>query len=237
METTANNDREPTNSTASQNQRDLNDTKTEDNSSLITKETQNLMQPVTDKETTNTPNYLISRSTTSLARCTSMLRLRQNSSGSGSNKTTSIDPALSSKLRRLNIFCTIRQRRVPRALRSISTTFRTQLNALRPSSGDPDELAARNCLLDLDDYLESISRGCASADEDELPIGAFSKRISQNDVIGGKQRTDEELVESSRSVVRRHSFREAMANSVPTVSGGASTLSKANIHDITFNCI
>lgn len=81
---------------------------------------------------------------------------------------------------------------------------------LRPTSADADELAARECLLDLDDFLESLSRSCLVADQDEEDA---------ND--DEEQRKHEEAgCTPPRSMGRRNSFREAMENAVPTSSLG-----------------
>lgn len=180
-------------------------------SDICTKETNHLLQNSFTKTGQRGAKHFISRSTTSLVRCASLMRPRQLTT----NSTNNLDTSASSKLRRLNIFCTIRHRRVPRAIKNISTTFRKQLNVLRPDSADSDELAARDCLLDLDDYLENISKECVSADEDAQQLGPGQGRSIE--ALTQRQRIeDDEFV--PRSMVRRQSFREAMENAMTTAN-------------------
>lgn len=183
---------------------------------IPTKETHQLLhQNELEKTRPGGAKHFISKSTSSLVRGSSLMRPRQlitTTSTNGTNlDTTTSSSAASSKLRRLNIFCTIRRRRVPRAIRNISSTFRRQLSVLRPSTSVmiADELAARDCLLDLDDYLESISKECVSADDVEADDDEL-KDASQHEVI---ERIDNDEF-APRSRVRRHSFREAMENAM-----------------------
>lgn len=182
--------------------------------SCTTKETQQLLHhQSTTKSRARGAKNLISKSTSSLARCTSLMRPRQLTNTSS---TLLESVTTSSKLRRLNIFCTIRHRRVPRAVRNISNTFRKQLNVLRPSSSDLDELAAHDCLLDLDDYLESISKEYI-ADESKNAPNENPPISKTSDDRRGDQRTSN-VEHTHRSMVRRHSFREAMENDITSTN-------------------
>lgn len=186
------------------------------------KETNQLLHHKLSKVGPRGSKYITSRSTSSLVRCTSSMRTRPIT-----HTDLDASTSASSKLRRrLNIFCTIRHRRVPRAIRHISATFRNQLNVLRPSSAaDSDELAAaRDCLLDLDDYLETIGKEFGSADEEDPPQNVALPPEPSGDDNNGRNMVHiqsagiDEAYAPRTLLVRRNSFREAISNSMTTTT-------------------